>query len=86
MGEPSPARTAGEQITVRVRRGAEELDLRLILAVPEDVGPFPQPETAPADEEPDQAPPEAHDEDDADEEEDETHDIPLPFPPPPGRQ
>lgn len=45
------SRRAGERITVRVRRQAGEQDIKLVLAVPEDLGKMPQsatqPETSP---------------------------------------
>ena len=36
------SRRAGEWIDVRIRRGGEEMGLRVILAVPEDIGPLPE--------------------------------------------
>lgn len=41
------SRLAGEKITVRVRRDRDEVDLRMTLAVPEDLGDIPQPEPPP---------------------------------------
>jgi S1-C subfamily serine protease len=54
------ARLAGEKIVVRVRRTKKELDLQLVLAVPEDLGDAPQPEPPPpppAASQPDNEPP-----------------------------
>ena len=36
------SRRAGEWIDVRIRRGGEGMDLRVILAVPDDIGPLPE--------------------------------------------
>ncbi len=41
-------RCAGQWVTLRIRRGQGELDISVILAVPEDIGPVPAPASAPS--------------------------------------
>lgn len=53
------ARLAGEKVVLRIKRGEEQLDLTLVLAVPEDIGEVPgggeeEAQTRPAQSQPDQ--------------------------------